>query len=42
LFRVHHGKVVRKMTADMEQRQARDMIKARMQQLHVIIHSTNK
>lgn len=30
LFRVHHGKVVRKMTADMEQRQARDMTKAQV------------
>jgi hypothetical protein len=30
LFRVHDGKVVRKMTADVEQRQARDMTKARV------------
>jgi hypothetical protein len=37
LFGVHDGKVVRKMTAEVEQRQARDMTKARVQ-LHVIIH----
>jgi hypothetical protein len=30
LFRVHDGKVVRKMTAEVEQRQARDVTKARV------------
>ena len=42
LFRVHRGKVVRNMTADVEQRQARDMTKARVPQLHVITHHTSK